>query len=174
MKNIFIITPVLGVLLLASSAFAQNAFAQGGIAPVSGALTTPTGFTSTQNPDGTYSITQTGSQEVPITVPGGSAAAPSGLNTTALAAYGSGLVFVVNAILLPVVVAIAFITFLWGVYKFFIFGASNETEKGDGRRFVLWGLVGFTVIFSLWGLVNIVAGTFSLPLGGVAPPPPKL
>lgn len=168
MKNISIVALALGTFLLASSALAQGA---GGRCPNG---TFANGVCVGNAANGLPAGTTANGNILGNTQGANSPAAPSGLNTTALTAYGSGLVFVVNAILLPVVVAIAFIVFLWGVYKFFILDASDETAKGDGRRFVLWGLVGFVVIFSVWGLVNIVAGTFSLPLGGVAPPTPKL
>ncbi len=70
--------------------------------------------------------------------------------------------------------AIAFIVFLWGVYKYFIYGADNETERATGKQFVLWGIIGFVVILSVWGLVAIVSGTLGLQLGGAAPKPPTI
>ncbi len=55
--------------------------------------------------------------------------------------------------------AVAFIVFLWGIYKYFIYGASNESEKAEGRKFAMWGIIGFVVITSVWGIVNIVKST---------------
>jgi hypothetical protein len=100
------------------------------------------------------------------------ASAQSGINTNAIKLYSNGIIDVINGIALPVLIAIAFIVFLWGVYKYFILGAANESEKGEGRTWVMWGVVGFVVIFSIWGLVNIVINTFGLQTGGntIAPP----
>lgn len=74
----------------------------------------------------------------------------------------------------PVLIAIAFITFLWGVYKYFILGAADEKARTDGRQFVLWGIIGLVIIFSVWTLVNIVSGTLGFPTGGLAPRPPLI
>ncbi len=88
--------------------------------------------------------------------------------------YGGDILYIINVLLVPALIAIAFITFLWGVYKYFILGAASDTERQTGRQFVLWGIIGFVVILSLWGLVAIVNATFWLVPGGGAPPYPKL
>lgn len=98
--------------------------------------------------------------------------AQSGINTSYITPYSTGIIRVVNSILVPVLMAIAFIVFLWGVYKYFILGAAEEKSRADGRQFSLWGIIGFVIILSLWGLVNLIMGTFNLQAGTVAPPPP--
>lgn len=99
----------------------------------------------------------------------------SGVNQQWLVFYKDAIVSAVNDILVPVLMAIAFIVFLWGVYKYFIYGADNDTERETGRKFTLWGVIGFVVILSIWGLVNIVKTTI-LPAGAsnVRPDYPKL
>jgi len=54
---------------------------------------------------------------------------------------------------------IAVVMFVFYVIKYFMLPADNRTEAW---QYVLWALVGFFVIFSMWGLVNILIGTFSL------------
>ena len=73
--------------------------------------------------------------------------------------YRDTIVWAVNWVLVPILMAIAFIVFLWGVYKYFIQGAANEEDRKTGRQFVLWGVIGFVIITSIWGLVNIVKST---------------
>lgn len=99
---------------------------------------------------------------------------PTGIDLTKITPYSTGIINLINGILVPVLMAIAFIVFLWGVYKYYILGADNETERATGHQFVLWGIIGFVVILAVWGLVNLVAGTFRLPLGGSAPNTPRL
>ena len=96
------------------------------------------------------------------------------INTSYLLGYKTSIVYVINSIFVPVLFAVAFLTFLWGVYKYFILGADNDTERATGRQFVLWGIIGFVVILSVWALVGIVATTFGLSPGGTAPAYPKL
>lgn len=93
------------------------------------------------------------------------------IDTSQLEYYSKTFTWVVNYVLVPALIALAFIVFLWGIYKYFILGASNEHEKGDGRKFALWGVIGFVIIFSLWGLVNLVGGTLNL-FGQNSPTPP--
>lgn len=69
---------------------------------------------------------------------------------------------VVNPLIL-LMVAVAFVAFLWGVFEF-IAHAGDETRRTEGRKAILWGLVGFVVMFGAYGIINLVLGTF-----GVAP-----
>ncbi|MHB8860303.1 MAG: Mbov_0395 family pilin-like conjugal transfer protein [Minisyncoccota bacterium] len=94
------------------------------------------------------------------------------LNLTHLQSYSTAIVVIINSYIVPVLFAVAFLYFLWGVYKYFIYGADNESEREKGKQFVLWGIIGFVVILSVWGLVNMVMSTLGLESGGGSPPPP--
>lgn len=74
---------------------------------------------------------------------------------------GSLIINTINNVLVPVLFAVAFIVFLWGAFKTFILGATDDTAKTDGKNLMLWGLIGFFVMVSIWGLVNILTGTIS-------------
>ncbi|MEK7604481.1 MAG: pilin [Patescibacteria group bacterium] len=81
------------------------------------------------------------------------------INDASLNFYKNLIVGTVNNILVPVLIAIAFIVFLWGIYKAFIYNAASEGDKAEGRKFAMWGIIGFVIILSLWGIVNIVKDT---------------
>lgn len=81
------------------------------------------------------------------------------INPTWLAYYWDLIVGTINYVLVPILMAVAFIVFLFGVYRYFIQGADDETARATGRKYVLWGIIGFVVITSVWGLVNIVKDT---------------
>src|SRR3989338_593820 len=85
-----------------------------------------------------------------------SLAAPTDLKTT-----GELIINTINNVLVPVLFAAAFIVFLWGAFDTFIVGANNEEVKEKGKNLMLWGLIGFFVMVSIWGLVNILTGTVS-------------
>ena len=97
-----------------------------------------------------------------------------GIDQTYLKSYTDAIVGIINALLLPIVISIAFIVFIWGVYRYFILGSADEKKREEGRKFVLWGIVGFVIIFSVWGLVNIVGSTLGLRPGGGSPPTPTI
>ncbi len=63
----------------------------------------------------------------------------------------------INSYLVPLVFAIAFLIFIWGMFKFFILGGHNEEARGQGKSLMLWGVVGFVMMVSIWGIVNVVA-----------------
>jgi hypothetical protein len=96
----------------------------------------------------------------------------AGINLEAIKPYSTGIINLINNILVPIVIAIAFIVFLWGVFKYYVLNAASDTERAKGNQFILWGIIGLTIIFVVWGLVNLVASVFSLTPGGSAPKPP--
>ena len=84
--------------------------------------------------------------------------AATGVNN--LSDVGTFIINTINNVLVPVLFAVAFIVFLWGAFDVFILGANSEEVKEKGKNLMLWGLIGFFVMVSIWGLVNILLGTF--------------
>lgn len=65
----------------------------------------------------------------------------------------------IDSTVVPVIFAVAFIVFLWGMVNYFIIGANNEEKRTAGKNLILWGLIAFVVMISLWGIVKIFTGT---------------
>lgn len=67
--------------------------------------------------------------------------------------------------LVPVIIGLTVITFLWGLAKF-ILAAGDEKKIQDGKNLMVWGIIGIFVMVSVWGIVRIVYGSFfSGPIG---------
>ena len=66
----------------------------------------------------------------------------------------SALVEFIFGPLLVFLLALAFIAFAWGVFKYFISDA--EGDKGAARSLMLWGILGFVLILILFGAVNLL------------------
>lgn len=62
---------------------------------------------------------------------------------------------------LKVLMGLAVVYFVWSIIKYFISPGSSENRKEAGA-YVMWSFVGFFVIISLWGIVNILSSTFNL------------
>lgn len=80
---------------------------------------------------------------------------------TNISEAGSFIIDTINNIIVPVLFAVAFIVFIWGAFQTFIMGANDADVKDKGKSLMLWGLIGFFVMVSVWGLVNILTGTIS-------------
>lgn len=68
--------------------------------------------------------------------------------------------------LLPLLVSLGVLYFVWGVVQYFI--ADNEEAKTTGKERIIYGIIGLAIIISIWGLVNIVVATFGV--GGQGAP----
>jgi NADH:ubiquinone oxidoreductase subunit 2 (subunit N) len=75
---------------------------------------------------------------------------------------GDFIINIINTVAVPVLFAIAFLVFIYGIFQYFILSRGDEEKQGLGRSLMLWGLIGFFLMVSVWGLVNILIGTFSL------------
>lgn len=54
--------------------------------------------------------------------------------------------------------AIAFIYFLWGLFKF-VKNADNETERDVGKMHMIWGVIGLAIMVAAQGLVALLQDT---------------
>ena len=61
--------------------------------------------------------------------------------------------------LILVIFALAVVFFFWGLAKFILHSAEEEAKE-EGRRMMLWGIIGFVVMFGLWGIVNFLLDIF--------------
>ncbi len=64
--------------------------------------------------------------------------------------------------LIALIFAAGFLVFVWGIVEF-LYGLSNDTDsKEDGKRHMLWGVIGMAVMMSAWAILKLVANTFNL------------
>lgn len=81
---------------------------------------------------------------------------------TSVQSAGSFVVNFINTVAVPVLFAIAFIVFIFGVFQYFIMSRGDEEKSANAKNLMLYGLIGFFLMVSVWGLVNILIGTVSL------------
>jgi hypothetical protein len=79
---------------------------------------------------------------------------------------GQTIIDLINGVFVPLIFALAFLVFLWGVFQYFIVGGADEEKREQGRSLMIWGLIGFFVMVSVWGLVNLLVNTIGLDNGG--------
>lgn len=76
----------------------------------------------------------------------------------------TGIIGILNTVVVPVIFAFAFASFVWGVVNYFFLHGDEEGKREEGRKFIFWGIIGIVVLFSVWGFVNIMLSTL-----GIAP-----
>lgn len=75
----------------------------------------------------------------------------------------------INNVLVPLVFTLALFVFIYGMFKFFILNGDNEGDREAGRDLMVSAVIGFVLMVSIWGIVNLIAtGLF----GTTTTPPP--
>lgn len=85
--------------------------------------------------------------------------------------FGTRAISFVNGILVPLLISVLILMFIWGVFQAFILGG-DATKREEGRSYMIWSIVAFVVIFSLWGIVRLVGSLFGLDAGSNTQPLP--
>ncbi len=75
-----------------------------------------------------------------------------------------------NEVLIPFIIGIGFMVFVWGMFKYFILGGADEEKQGEGKNLMIYATLAFLMIIIFWGVVNLLAsstglggGTLTLP-----------
>jgi len=79
------------------------------------------------------------------------------------------IVELVNNSIIPLIFAIAILTFMLGVLRYFFSPGSEENVK-KGRQVVVWGIVALFVMLSIWGFLNLLERTIFFDLSCVNDP----
>lgn len=70
---------------------------------------------------------------------------------------------IVGEIINPVIVilvTLALVVFIWGIVQM-IYGANNEEKRTQGKRHLIWGLVGLFIMLTVKGLLAIIQNFWS-------------
>lgn len=73
------------------------------------------------------------------------------------------IIGIISMLVIPII-GLAVLVFLYGLLQY-IAGASSEAKRKEGLQFIVYGLIGFVVMLSMWALAGILGGTFNLPFG---------
>ena len=75
-----------------------------------------------------------------------------------------GVIGALNTVIVPVIFSLAFASFVWGIVNYFFLHDGDEGKRAEGRQFIMWGVLGMVVLFSVWGFVALLLSTL-----GIAP-----
>lgn len=68
------------------------------------------------------------------------------------------LIFQGINIVTTIVVSLSVLWIIIGIFQYFI--AGGEDDRKTGRDKIAYGVLGVAIMLSIWGLVNLVRGTF--------------
>lgn len=57
--------------------------------------------------------------------------------------------------------ALAVVYFLYGVLDF-LMNQENEEKKTAGKKHILWGIVGITIMLGVWTILGMIISTFGI------------
>jgi len=63
-------------------------------------------------------------------------------------------------LMIPLVAGATVLVFILGLVKFISRVGGNEKEIENGRRLMIYGIIGLLVMVSVWSIVEIVQGEF--------------
>lgn len=84
--------------------------------------------------------------------------------------FFGGIDILLRSFLLPLLMALAVLIFVWNVLRYFIWSADDPTGRETARTYILYALVGLVLIVAVWGFVALIINIFGV--GGVTNPPP--
>jgi uncharacterized membrane protein len=62
---------------------------------------------------------------------------------------------------MTLMMSVAFLLFIVGVFEFVMHG-DEDSARETGRAHMLYGIIGFLVMISAYGILKIAAGTFGI------------
>ena len=70
---------------------------------------------------------------------------------------------ITNEILNPIIsflLVLATVIFLWGVIQYVIGSRGDEKALENGKRIMVWGIIGMAIMASAWGIVGMICRFF--------------
>jgi len=77
-------------------------------------------------------------------------------------AYLTSILAFLNSVILPFLIALAFLFFIINVTRYFIIGGGSEESQQKAKTLAFWGILAFVLIVSLWGIVNLLVSGLGL------------
>jgi hypothetical protein len=81
----------------------------------------------------------------------------------AFAASAFTIITTVNQILatlIPILITLAVVYFIWGVIQYTV--STDEEAKKGARGKIIQGLIGLFVIVAFWGIIRLITNTFGV------------
>ncbi len=71
----------------------------------------------------------------------------------------SKIVLLGNSVVVPALYALGFLYILIGLVRYFFLEGGGSEGREKGKKVAIYGTIGMVVLFSVWGMVNLVLNT---------------
>lgn len=68
----------------------------------------------------------------------------------------------INGPLITFIFALILFFFIYSIFKFFVLGRNAESDREEGKQYMIWAVIGLVIAVSVWGIVNLFAGGLGL------------
>jgi hypothetical protein len=67
-----------------------------------------------------------------------------------------------NNTLIPFIIGIGFLVFVFGLFQYFILGGSNDESREKGRKLMVSATFAFVIIILFFGIINLITSSVGL------------
>jgi hypothetical protein len=67
-----------------------------------------------------------------------------------------------NEVVIPFIIGIGFLVFVWGMLQYFIFGGASDDSREKGKKLMISSTIAFVVIIVFFGAINMFTATTGL------------
>jgi hypothetical protein len=71
--------------------------------------------------------------------------------------FAATIITFINNVLIPLIFAFGLVTFIWGMFRFFILGGGDEEQRAKGKSLMLFAILGFVMMIIIFSVVNLFA-----------------
>ena len=93
---------------------------------------------------------------VPLLMP---AVALAAFNPAPIGGYMSSMTSFINGYIIPFIIAASLLVFMFGMFQFFVLGATNVEKREKGKQLAIWAVVGLVLMLSLQGIVVLLSSS---------------
>ncbi|MBL1434329.1 hypothetical protein COB87_002050 [Candidatus Wolfebacteria bacterium] len=76
--------------------------------------------------------------------------------------FVTALIDFFNTAVIPLLMSLVLLIFMWGVVQYFFIKKEDPEARIEGAKFMMWGVIAFAVIVSMWGLVSLLLNSFGI------------
>jgi len=76
--------------------------------------------------------------------------------------FVTALIDFFNTAVIPLLLSLVLLIFMWGIVRYFFIKREDPASRVEGAKFMMWGVIAFAVIVSMWGLVSLLLNSFGI------------